>query len=107
MATSERKAFRLATMEREEQRLINEISNHENQLQTELNHSKRKELISALEIAGLKLEINGYKIDLGSATTVEEKRRLSDLIIKARDTLNGRLQEHTSGKSLNKNISDF
>jgi hypothetical protein len=102
------KAFRLATLEREEQRLINKINHHENQLQTELNDSKREELISALEIAGLKLEINGYKIDLENATTVEEKRRLSGLIKTRGDTLNELLQQkHTSGKSLSQNIFDF
>ena len=69
-----RKAFRLATLEREEQELMNDISNHENQLQTALNDDRRKELKLALEIARLKLEINGYKIDLENAATDEERR---------------------------------
>jgi VIT1/CCC1 family predicted Fe2+/Mn2+ transporter len=95
-------------LEKEEQRLINEISHHENQLETELNDSKRKELLLALEIASLKLKINGleleiyaYKIALENATTDEEKQRLSDLINKARDTLNVQLQQkQSSSKSL-------
>jgi hypothetical protein len=99
--TEPRKAFRLATLEKEEQRLINEISHHENQLETELNDSKRKELLLALEIASLKLEINGYEIDLENAATDEEKQRLSDLINKARDTLNVQLQQkQSSGQSI-------
>jgi hypothetical protein len=110
-----RKASRLATLGREEQRLLNEISNHEYQLQTELNDSKREELILALKINGLELEINGYKIDLENATTVEEKSGLRvtlnkarDTLNKARDTLNELLQQkHTSGTSLYKNIFDF
>jgi hypothetical protein len=103
-----RKASTLATWEREAQHLINKINHHENQLQTELNDSKREELISALKIARLELSINGYKIDLENATIVEEKRRLSYLIISTRDTLKELLQQkHTSGKSLYKNIFDF
>jgi hypothetical protein len=75
-----RKASRLATFEREEQRLLNEINHHENQLETELNDSKRKEVLLALEIAGLELESTGYKIDLENATTVEEKSGLCDTL---------------------------
>jgi hypothetical protein len=108
MGTEARKAFRLVTLEREEQELMNDISNHENQLERALDDDQRKELISALKIARLELEINGYKIDLENATTVEDKRRLSDLIKTTRDTLNELLQQkHTSGKSLYKNIFDF
>lgn len=70
-----RKAFRLTTLKREEQRLINEINHHENQLETELNDSKREELILKLKINGLELEINGYKIDLENAATDEERIR--------------------------------
>jgi LmbE family N-acetylglucosaminyl deacetylase len=92
-----RKAFRLATFGREEQELINDISNQENQLQTALNADRRKELQSALEIARVKMEIAGYKIEYENATTVEQKRRVSDLINKARDTLNELLQKHSSG----------
>jgi hypothetical protein len=104
-----RKAFRLATFGREEQELINDISKQENQLQTALqvNADRRKELQSALEIARVKLEIAGYKIEYENARTVEQKRRVSDLINKARDTLNELLQKHSSGKSLNKNIFVF
>jgi endo-alpha-1,4-polygalactosaminidase (GH114 family) len=100
-----RKAFRLATFGREEQELINDISNQENQLQTALNADRRKELQSALEIARVKMEIAGYKIEYENATTVEQKRRVSDLINKARDTLNELLQKHSSGKSLNEIFS--
>jgi hypothetical protein len=70
-----RKAFRLATLEREEQRLINEIFDHETQLQTELNDSEKRELISAMDIARLKLEINDYKIELVNVATDEERIR--------------------------------
>jgi VIT1/CCC1 family predicted Fe2+/Mn2+ transporter len=96
-----RKAFKLATLEREELELMNDISNHENQLQTALNDDQRKELKLALKIARLELEINGYKIDLENATTEEEKRRLSDTLNKARDTLNAQLEhKQSSGKSI-------
>jgi VIT1/CCC1 family predicted Fe2+/Mn2+ transporter len=96
-----RKAFKLATLEREELELMNDISNHENQLLTALNDDQRKELKLALKIARLELEINGYKIDLENATTEEEKRRLSDTLNKARDTLNAQLEhKQSSGKSI-------
>jgi LmbE family N-acetylglucosaminyl deacetylase len=93
-----RKAFRLATLEREELELMNDISNHENQLETALNDDRRKELQSALEIARVKLEIAGYKIEYENATIVEEKRRLSDLINKARDVQ--LQQKQSAGKSI-------
>jgi hypothetical protein len=88
-----RKAFRLATLEREEQELINDISDHENQLQTAFNDGKRKELQSALKIARVKLEITGYKIEYENATTVEEKSGLRDTIKTRGDTLNELLQQ--------------
>ena len=59
---------------------MNEISNHENQLQTALDDDQRKELKLALRIARLKLEINGYKIDLQNAATDEERRRNKKII---------------------------
>ena len=100
-----RKAFRLATLEREEQRLINEINHHENQLETELNDSKREELILIkLKINGLKLEINGYKIELENAATDEERRRTKQQIetkeILLHDLYVQLQQKQSSGKSI-------
>ena len=97
-----RKAFRLA---REEQRLINEINHHENQLETELNDSKREELILIkLKINGLKLEINGYKIELENAATDEERRRTKQQIetkeILLHDLYVQLQQKQSSGKSI-------
>lgn len=86
--------------EREKQELRNEISHHENQLQTALNDGQRKELQLALEIARVKLEIAVYKIEYENATTEEQKSRLSNNINKARDILSELLQKQTSGKSI-------
>ena len=52
---------------------MNDISNHENQFQTAIDDQK-KEFKLALEIARLKLDINGYKTDLENAATDEERR---------------------------------
>jgi hypothetical protein len=52
-----RKAFKLATLEREELELMNDISNHENQLLTALNDDQRKELKLALKIARLVIKL--------------------------------------------------
>jgi hypothetical protein len=95
-----RKAFRLAIFEREGQKLIEDISNHEEQLRTARNDARRKELQSSLEIARLELEINGYKIKYENATTKEEKGILLQCINNARRTLNELLrQKRTSGMS--------
>jgi VIT1/CCC1 family predicted Fe2+/Mn2+ transporter len=99
-----RKAFKLATLEREELELMNDISNHENQLQTALNDDQRKELKLALKIARLELEINGYKIDLENATTEEERRR-KEQHIETKEVLlhdlNAQLEhKQSSGKSI-------
>jgi hypothetical protein len=85
--------------EREEIR--QDIALYRGQLQTTLDDDRRKELKLALEIARLKLEINGYKIDLENAATDEEKRSLRDLIKTRRGTLNVQLQQkQSSGKSI-------
>jgi VIT1/CCC1 family predicted Fe2+/Mn2+ transporter len=70
----------LETLEREEQELINDISNHENQLQTALNDGKRKELQSALKIARGELEITGYKIKLEKAEADGREDRVDKLL---------------------------
>jgi hypothetical protein len=98
-------------LEKEEQRLINEISHHENQLETELNDSKRKELLLALEIASLKLEIASLKleiaslkIDLENAATDGKRRRKEQQLETNKvllHDLNVQLQQkQSSGKSL-------
>jgi hypothetical protein len=49
------------------------------------------------EISDLKVEIEEYKNDLKSATSAEEKNRLSGLITSARETLNRLLDRQTAG----------
>jgi hypothetical protein len=73
-------AFRLATLEREGQELIDRISNHEDQLRTASNDDRRKELRSALEIDRLELEIHGYEIEYENAASNEAKGRLFERI---------------------------
>jgi hypothetical protein len=95
------KAFGLMTLEREGQRLIDEINHHENQLQTELSDSKRNELLLTLKINGLELEINRYKIDLENAATDEERRHKEKQIETKERLLNTQLQQKQSlGKSI-------
>jgi hypothetical protein len=91
----------LASLELLEEReeIRQDIALYRGQLQTALDDDRRKELKLALEIARLKLEINGYKIDLENAATDEEKRSLRDLIKTIGGTLNVQLQQkQSSGK---------
>jgi hypothetical protein len=86
--------------EREEIR--QDIALYRGQLQTALDDDRRKELKLALEIARLKLEINGYKIDLENAAT-DEERKSHKQDIKSKEVLlhdlNVQLQQkQSSGK---------
>lgn len=76
MEAEARKAFRMTTLEKEEQELMRDILYDEDQLrQTAPKGDQRKELKFALEIARLKLKINGLEIEIENIVTDEERRR--------------------------------